>query len=169
MWANASFSQVLRSTATNQFTARASGGVRFFTDTQATTGAELAPGSGSWSSLSDRAAKDDVRPVDGRAVLERLARVPLNTWRYKTQAPEVRHVGPMAQDFHAAFGVGEDDRHISSVDADGVGLAAIQGLNQKLEATLNERDAKIAALEKRLAAMEQLMESSAPQPNRGAK
>lgn len=66
----------------------------------------------------------------------------------------------MAQDFHAAFGVGEDDRHISSVDADGVGLAAIQGLNQKLEETVKARDAKIAALEKRLAAMEELLEAN---------
>jgi hypothetical protein len=66
-------------------------------------------------------------------------------------------------------GLGEDERHISSVDADGVGLAAIQGLNQKLEETLQERDARIAALEKRLAAMEQLLDANAPQSNRGAK
>jgi trimeric autotransporter adhesin len=155
VWADGSLSAVLRSTTTNQFTARAAGGVRFFTDAHSTTGAELASGSGSWSSLSDRAAKEEIRPVDAQAVLEQLARLPLGTWRYKTQAPDVRHLGPMAQDFHAAFGVGEDDRHISSVDADGVSLAAIQGLNRKLEEAVKERDDRIAALEQRLAALEQ--------------
>ena len=143
---------------------RASGGVSFFTDTTLSSGAVLIAGSRSWSSLSDRTAKDDVQPVDGRAVLEQLARVPLSTWRYKAQAPGVRHVGPMAQDFHAAFGVGEDERHISSVDADGVALAAIQGLNEKVESGRRKAETRMEQLEKenvelkaRLAALEQLL------------
>jgi hypothetical protein len=95
-------------------------------------------------------------------VLEQLARLPLSTWRYKAQAPGVRHVGPMAQDFRAAFGLGEDERHISSVDADGVALAAIQGLNeivkeQKVE--LKAKEVQISEFEKRLAALEQLLKS----------
>jgi hypothetical protein len=55
----------------------------------------------------------------------------------------------MAQDFHAAFGLGTDERHIATVDADGVALAAIQGLNQKLEATRAEN----AELRQELAAI----------------
>ena len=55
----------------------------------------------------------------------------------------IRHIGPMAQDFYAAFGVGEDDRHISTVDADGVALAAIQGLYQVVQ----DKDAAIASLQ----------------------
>jgi septal ring factor EnvC (AmiA/AmiB activator) len=69
----------------------------------------------------------------------------------------------MAQDFAAAFGMGEDDSHISTSDSDRVALAAIQGLNQKLAESMKERDAKIeelesrnAKLEARLAALEQL-------------
>src|SRR5437016_2027613 len=82
--------------------------------------ASLAAGSGSWSSLSDQAGKDNFKPADARAILERLATVPIQTWNYRTQPAGVRHIGPMAQDFAAAFGVGEDERHISTVDADGV-------------------------------------------------
>lgn len=143
----------IASTNANSWTVRASGGVTFFTATNLASGATLPAGSGSWSTLSDRAAKDDLQPVDGRSVLDKLARMPLSTWRYKAQASGVRHLGPMAQDFSAAFGVGEDDRHISSVDADGVTLAAIQGLNE----VVKEKDAKIAELEKRLTTLEELL------------
>lgn len=142
------------SAAANEFAARATGGVRFVTAVSPagapTAGAQLAPGGGSWSSLSDRSAKTGLAPVDGRAVLARVATLPISTWSYTTQDPAIRHIGPMAQDFATAFGVGEDERHITAVDADGVALAAIQGLNAELE----ERDARIAALEARLAALE---------------
>ena len=79
--------------------------------------------------------------------------MPISAWNYKDD-PASRHVGPMAQDFHAAFGLGFDDKHIATVDADGIALAAIQGLNQKLEAqagALQERDDRIARLESDLA------------------
>ncbi|HEX7653611.1 MAG TPA: hypothetical protein VF607_08895, partial [Verrucomicrobiae bacterium] len=58
-------------------------------------------------------------------------------WSYKKDTG-VRHLGPMAQDFHAAFAVGSDERHIASLDEDGVALAAIQGLNQKWEDQIRE-------------------------------
>jgi hypothetical protein len=91
-------------------------------------GVTLAAGSGTWASLSDRSAKTDIAPLDEAAVLAKVATLPVSTWRYKTE-PGVRHVGPMAQDFYAAFGVGEDDRHITSIDEDGVALAAIKALH----------------------------------------
>ena len=59
-------------------------------------------------------------------------------------------MGPMAQDFYAAFGLGADDRHIVTVDADGVALAAIQGLRDMLR----EKDAEIVAQRLRLDALE---------------
>ena len=80
----------------------------------------------------------------------------------KAQSPSVRHVGPMAQDFHAAFGLGGDDKHINTVDADGVALAAIQGLNQKVEKELKQKDAKIAALERELGELRQLVNTLIP-------
>ena len=76
-------------------------------------------------------------------------------WRYRTEG-DVEHIGPMAQDFHEAFGVGPDEWSIATVDADGVALAAIQGLNAKVDAqaaALVERDARITALESQLAAL----------------
>jgi len=75
--------------------------------------------------------------------------LPISQWSFKGD-PQITHLGPMAQDFHAAFGLGTDDRHIATVDADGVALAAIQGLNQKLE----RENAKLKA---RLEKLEQLL------------
>jgi hypothetical protein len=101
---------------------------------------------------SDRNAKEQFKPVDARDVLDRVARLPISEWQYKENA-DSRHIGPMAQDFHAAFAVGRDDKHIATVDADGVALAAIQGLNQKLEEQLRDKDRRIQELER---AVEQL-------------
>jgi hypothetical protein len=92
--------------------------------------------------------------VNGEEVLKKLAAMPLQSWNYKWEADtNTPHLGPMAQDFKAAFYPGRDDKSISTLEFDGVELAAIQGLNQKLEEELKERDARIAALEK---ALEQL-------------
>ena len=79
------------------------------------------------------------------------------TWNLKSQPDEIRHIGPMAQDFAVAFGVGEDDRHINCSDADGVALAAIQGLNRKLTGELQRRDAENAQLKLRLERVERLL------------
>ena len=76
------------------------------------------------------------------------------SWNYKAQGRDIRHFGPMAQDFHAAFGLGESDRTITTVDADGVALAAIQGLNAKLEEELKAKNARISELERRLEGIE---------------
>jgi hypothetical protein len=110
----------------------------------------------SFTPTSDRNAKRDFAPVDSREILEKVAHLPIQTWVFKEDAL-VPHIGPMAQDFHAAFGVGPDDKHIATVDADGVALAAIQGLNRKLEDTLKARDERIAGLERRLATLERII------------
>jgi hypothetical protein len=152
------------SAAADEFAVRATGGVRLVTgidsDGSPLVGAALPAGSGSWSLLSDREVKANVKPADGSAILSLVAELPISTWNYAGQDPSVRHIGPMAQDFHAAFGVGEDDRHISAVDADGVALAAIQALYRLVK----ERDAQIAALEARVAALQRAgpVDSAAP-------
>jgi hypothetical protein len=101
---------------------------------------------GTFVSASDRSIKQDFAAVDAQEVLEKVAALPLRNWSY-TNRPGVKHVGPMAQDFHAAFGLGEDDKHIATVDADGVALAAIQGLNQKLQDRSQRSDDRIQKLE----------------------
>ena len=111
-------------------------------------------------SASDRNLKENFQPVDARAVLDKVAALPLTEWNYK-QDPATRHVGPMAQDFHAAFGLGPDDKHIATVDADGVALAAIQGLNQKVE----EQRAENAELKSRLVALEKIIAHLDPKGN----
>jgi hypothetical protein len=101
---------------------------------------------------SDRNAKENFAPVSPSSVLDKVVSLPISQWNFKTDAG-VTHIGPMAQDFYAAFGLGTDDKHIATVDADGVALAAIQGLNQKL----NEKDIEIQKLEARLERLEQLI------------
>jgi hypothetical protein len=94
---------------------------------------------------SDRNAKENFTALDAKKVLAKVISLPVSEWNYKINFASIRHIGPMAQDFHAAFGLdGEDDKHIAVVDEGGVALAAIQGLNQKVE----ERNARIQALEK---------------------
>jgi trimeric autotransporter adhesin len=138
----------------NAFTARATGGVYFVTAINgsgaSTAGVQVPAGSNAWSALSDRNSKANFALIDGRAVVEKLARIPISTWNYKTQAASIRHIGPMAQDFAAAFSVGEDNTHISTIDADGVSLAAIQGLYQLSQ----DKDQQIAQLQARLEALE---------------
>ncbi len=118
---------------------------------------------------SDRNLKENFEPVDTREVLEKVVALPVTRWNFKGESG-VEHIGPMAQDFHAAFATGEDDRHIATVDAGGVAFAAIKGLHEKL----TEKEAEITklrdetdalrdrndAMERRLAALEELLRRS---------
>ena len=92
---------------------------------------------------SDRNQKQDSRPVSAAEVLAKVARLPLSTWAY-TNSPNVRHLGPMAQDFQAAFHLGESDKHIGAGDGIGVALAAIQGLHELVQ----EKNSEITALQR---------------------
>ena len=83
--------------------------------------------------MSDRNLKRDIQPVDAQAVLESVARMPVSTWSYRSDDPSVRHMGPMAQDFRASFGLGSTDRAYDPIDAHGVELAAIKALYERLE------------------------------------
>ncbi len=140
--------------ADNQFVVRASGGTVFYSNEAATSGVQLTAGSGAWANLSDRNAKTEIVPLDDAAILAKVAALPVSSWQYKSERG-VRHVGPMAQDFYAAFGVGTDDRHITSIDEDGVALAAIKALNaenaglQAENATLRQRLARDEAVRAR--------------------
>jgi hypothetical protein len=139
---------------------RAAGGFRLFSDSGAAAGVFLAPGGTSWGILSDRNAKKDFAAVDSRAVLEKLAALPITQWHYRWEEEGATpHIGPMAQDFKAAFYPGRDDKSITTQEADGVALAAIQGLNQKLTEELKRRDAENTELKERLSRLEQLMNS----------
>jgi hypothetical protein len=118
----------------NEFAVRATGGARFQSGPLATQGVVLQPNNGSWTSLSDRAMKRDFAAVDGTWLLGRIAAMPISTWGYKAQARSIRHLGPTAQDFARAFGLGETTRGIDSIDSEGVSLAGIQALDKLVKA-----------------------------------
>ncbi len=129
-------------------------------------GAHVTPG-GVWTNGSDRNSKRSFEYLDKQEVLEKVAELPVTRWQYKGEPEQVRHIGPVAQDFYAAFGTGADDRYIGTIDADGVALAAIQGLHQLVQekdceiADLRAReagkDARIESLEARLAKIEAML------------
>ena len=130
------------------FWARATGGFWLVTgDVDGTeanySGVKLASGSGTWSSLSDRNMKCDFEPVDKQDVLDKIAEMPIEEWSYITQDESIRHIGPVAQDFYEAFGLGEGDHFIGSSDADGVALVAIQALCERLD----QKEAEIEQLQ----------------------
>lgn len=93
---------------------------------------------GTLSEGSSRTIKHGFEPVNSEDILNKVMSLPLTTWSYNS-SPETRHVGPMAEDFYATFGVGTEPTKISTIDRDGVALAAIQGLKE-------EKDAEISAL-----------------------
>jgi hypothetical protein len=95
---------------------------------------QLASGGSAWSSVSDRNRKENFLRVDGEDLMARLRTVPVTSWNYLAQDRSIRHMGPMAQDFYAAFGLGESELMISSIDIDGVNLAAVQALTARTDA-----------------------------------
>ena len=109
----------------------------------------------SWYTTSDRNKKTGFKPISATGILDRVLSLTITQWAL-TNAPSIQHLSPMAQDFHAAFGLGMDETNINLGDEGGVALAAIQGLNQKLEASLKEQQARIAELEKKAACLDEL-------------
>jgi hypothetical protein len=107
--------------------------------------------------VSDRARKKDVAPIDSAEILAKVSRLPISSWTYVEEPTGVRHLGPMAQDFRASFGLGDDDRTYNSVDAHGVALAAIQALDKLVreqQARIDRLEAENRALERRLRSSE---------------
>ncbi len=158
------------STAANQFIVRASGGVWMGTASatpaipagvflNTSTGATLTAG-GTWTNASDRDRKDHFATVDVQDVLERLAAMPVFTWSYRNEDPSITHMGPTAQDFFAAFGLGADERHIATIDADGVLIATVQALYERVQ----QQDARLQELERSQAMLLQRLEAMERRP-----
>jgi hypothetical protein len=150
VWSDGASAAGVKSSTPFQFLARASGGFFLYSNAAATAGVKLAAGSGTWASLSDRTMKSGIVPLDSASMLAKVAALPVSEWSY-TSERGVRHVGPMAQDFYAAFRVGEDDRHITAIDEDGVALAATKGLNAKTQRDCDQVERENASLRDTLA------------------
>jgi hypothetical protein len=133
---SADVGEEVRCDGPNRFVARAEGGVYFFAGNDGSntmghyTGVFLPPGAQAWVAASDRAGKENLRPIDPQEVLRNVMSMSIGTWNWKSEDASIRHMGPMAQDFHAAFGLGETPRGINTIDADGVALVAIQALHK---------------------------------------
>lgn len=157
-----------RNTANNEFAARATGGFRFRTNLGGTTGCNLPAGSGVFNCTSSRYTKQNFLAVSGEDVLARLRNVPVTTWNYISEGAQSKHMGPMAEDFYQAFGLGTANTSIGVQDLAGVSLAAVKSLDERT-ALLQQRTMEVeklrtevqqlrdanATMEQRLAALEQ--------------
>jgi hypothetical protein len=180
VWTDRSSDVAVNPTAQNQTIFRSSGGYYLYSNASLSSGVTVAPGGGSWTTISDRRKKENFREIDVESILKKVAGLPLTNWNYKTQPATQRHIGPMAQDFYAAFqldGVGSDTT-INTADIDGINMAAIQALekrtaqlqkeNEELKSRLEEHTAQLQqageayktnleAINKRMAAMERMV------------
>jgi hypothetical protein len=157
-----------RNTANNEFALRATGGFRFRTNLSGTTGCNLPAGSGVFNCTSSRYTKENFMMVSGEDVLSRLRKIQVSTWNYISEGGQVRHMGPMAEDFYQAFTLGTGNTSIGVQDLAGVSLAAVKALDLRT-AQLQQKSAEVdklrvevdmlrsanAAMEQRLTALEQ--------------
>ena len=164
----------LSSDQNNQFSARFRSGYRLFTNNSLTTGVFLSAGAGAWSNISDREKKENFTSIDAEDILQKVAKLPISSWNYKSQPVSQRHVGCMAQDFYAAFKLdGESDTTINSLDLDGINMTAIQALKtrtddlklmtEQLKATTEDlllSAQKIEMLEQEIAELKKLMRAN---------
>jgi hypothetical protein len=168
--------QAFKAVANNEFAARASGGFRFRTNLAGTTGCNLPAGSGVFACTSSRATKENFVAVSGGDVLSRLKSVDVSSWNYISEGRNVRHVGPMAEDFFKAFQLGTGNTSIGLQDLTGVSLAAIKELHQRtdelqrktaeveqLREQVNQLREANSEMERRLATLEQLLLGQAQQ------
>ncbi len=147
---------VTNAAADNSFVVRAAGGTTFYSNAGLTAGVSLAAGASAWAAVSDRSRKENFRTEDGERTLAKIAAMPIQSWNYKAQDPSIRHLGPTAQDFYAAFGLGQSELTITTTDIDGVNLLAVQALekrtaelraeNQRLREQLDELEAIVRFL-----------------------
>jgi hypothetical protein len=165
VFGDASSTDSIEAAVNNEFAVRAAGGYRFRTNATLTTGCNLAGGSGVFSCSSSRTLKDNFMPVDGETVLAGIRRVPVSTWSYIAEGRQVRHIGPFSEDFHAAFGVGTDEKSIGLLDIDGVNFAGVKALDDRTTrqaAEIEALRARNAELEARLARLEALIGQQKP-------
>ncbi len=151
VWSDSAMTEAetVYTTNANQFRVRARGGTWFYSNGNQTTGVTLASNSNAWASTCDSLNKEDFRAVDRQEVLQKLAALRVRNYKMRDQDDGTRHIGPVAQDFAAAFGVGENNTTINMADADGVLFAAVQALyeqNRELSDQNRQMMAEIEAL-----------------------
>jgi hypothetical protein len=176
VFADRSTPDTLRAGVNHSSNWRVSGGFRIFTSSNLTTGLTFQSGSvvsnwgqsnaviststgaylstsGVWTNTSDVNRKHLFENISGEDILTKIRSLPITRWSYRTDKDNIRHIGPMAQDFYAAFKLGNDDKAIGTVDADGVALAGIKALEERttrMAAELQTLKAENATLREKL-------------------
>lgn len=137
----------VRNQADNEFRIRYNGGIRLRVSTAANgntpgaggnVGCDLTMAVPSWTCASSRTLKENYQPVDGEDVLERIRHMPVTTWTMIGADPSVKHLGPVAEDFYAAFGLGLGETAIGLGDIDGVNIAAAKALEVRTRTLQDE-------------------------------
>lgn len=160
--ADQSTTDSVEASANNQFSLRAAGGIRLYTNATTTTGMSMNAGGSSWNVISDRNRKENFAAVNLEDMLTRIRELPISTWRYIGEEDRtVRHIGPMAQDWHSLFNFNSDDLTINTSDIDGVNLAGVKALEARTAqqaAEIRELRTQVAALQE---AVKKLLEQKA--------
>ena len=162
---DASTTDSTEASANNQFMSRFAGGYRLFTNSSETIGVSLAASGNSWSTISDSTRKESIVAVNGEGLLDRLAELPVSTWRYRAQEDKaIRHVGPMAQDWQrfvaGPLGLNADSTVINQADFDGVNLAgviALEARTRQQAERIEAQAAEIVTLRAEVAALRQTL------------
>ncbi|NTU46804.1 hypothetical protein HGA88_04200 [Candidatus Roizmanbacteria bacterium] len=116
---------------------------------QMASGAYVTSG-GTWTNASDRNLKENFIQIDPSVILSKINALPITQWNYKVENSSITHIGPVAQDFHALFGLGGSDTSISTIDPSGIALVGIQALSGQMNTLHNDSGlafAKVSASE----------------------
>jgi hypothetical protein len=152
----------------HSFGARFAGGYRLYSDSTTSVGVVVFAGGGSWNSISDRRKKENFTAIDGEDILDKVGAMPVTQWNYKSQPTTQHHIGPMAQDFYAAFHLdGTSDTTINTLDIDGINMAAIQALKKRTDELRTAVD-EISAMKKEMAELKAQVESIAGKNSPGS-
>jgi len=112
------------------------------------------------SNPSSQTLKEDFVAQDAYEILNKLTSLEIAKWNYK-ERPNEKHIGPVAEEFYALFGLGSGDKTISTIDADGVMMLAIQALkdeNEQLKSQLVSQGDQLSKQEEQLIQQENLIQ-----------
>jgi hypothetical protein len=146
VFGDASTTDSIEAVANNEFAVRAAGGFRFRSNATLTNGCNIAAGGASITCASSKTLKENFVDVDGEDILARMRTVPVNTWQYKEEVGHPRRMGPFAEDFARAFGLGNDTLAIGHLDIDGVNFAGIKALDARTAGLRTENEVLTGAI-----------------------